>query len=455
MSNCGEIIRPGKAHGKGSKANSSGKQSMANGKAVGFKRRQQEAVGNAPKGPKCFNCQKHGHYAKDCPEPSKKQANGSHVTSPHKVRVQHLRHKVNAVIEQATQPGPEAELDMLFAGRVAGLGAVFLLDTGATGSFIDAEFVKRNGLRVQPYHTNVEVADGSIVSPLGMVQVQLRLGKIIEKTRLVVMNLAPGFEVILGSPWLKAHSAQLDLVSSSCVLKSGSVAFKLGGERIEDRSRPSLLLSGTQYFRAIRRGCTAFLGVVRGVSPETSDQVIVSDQMSRDAPDISETLNDATHEPVHDGVHNNSQSHNNDENVDGTDQGWNESNDTGTNTGQSNQRSGTRPDECMHGHDSDMLDAEEDDLAEAMTRLSAEVQGLISSYKDVFPAEMPAGLPPDRDCFHAIPLVGDAEPPFRPLYRLSPFEVGEMRQQISGLLKEGGVLLSQCFDAGPICRQSH
>ena len=43
-------------------------------------------------------------------------------------------------------------------------------------------------------------------------------------------------------------------------------------------------------------------------------------------------------------------------------------------------------------------------------------------YKDIFPAELPSAIPPDRKLGdeHAIPLVLDAKPVHKPMYRHSP-----------------------------------
>ena len=63
---------------------------------------------------------------------------------------------------------------------------------------------------------------------------------------------------------------------------------------------------------------------------------------------------------------------------------------------------------------------------------------------------MPTGLPPDRDCFHAIPLVDNAEPPFIPIYRLSPLELKEVEKQVAELLEKGLIQPSSSPYSAPI-----
>ena len=49
-----------------------------------------------------------------------------------------------------------------------------------------------------------------------------------------------------------------------------------------------------------------------------------------------------------------------------------------------------------------------------------EVQNILREYADVFPKDLPAGLPPQRDVDHKIELIPGAEPPHKVPYRMSP-----------------------------------
>ena len=48
------------------------------------------------------------------------------------------------------------------------------------------------------------------------------------------------------------------------------------------------------------------------------------------------------------------------------------------------------------------------------------LKALLEEFADVFPPELPSGLPPARGVGHSIPIEPGAPPPFRPMYRLSP-----------------------------------
>jgi Reverse transcriptase (RNA-dependent DNA polymerase) len=64
------------------------------------------------------------------------------------------------------------------------------------------------------------------------------------------------------------------------------------------------------------------------------------------------------------------------------------------------------------------------------------LQSMLDEYSDVF-ADLPPGLPPDRNVAHSIPLEPGARPPAKRLYRLSPAELAEVKRQIADLLMKG------------------
>jgi hypothetical protein len=65
------------------------------------------------------------------------------------------------------------------------------------------------------------------------------------------------------------------------------------------------------------------------------------------------------------------------------------------------------------------------------------VSRLTATYADVMVDELPSGLPPHEGLTHAIPIIPGAKPPSRPLYRMSPRELEEVKRQVTDLLSKG------------------
>ena len=66
--------------------------------------------------------------------------------------------------------------------------------------------------------------------------------------------------------------------------------------------------------------------------------------------------------------------------------------------------------------------------------LPSVVLDLLQDFEDVFPNEVPAGLPPIRGIAHQIYLVRGASLTNRPPYRTNPEETKEIQRQIKELL---------------------
>nr|GEW55560.1 hypothetical protein [Tanacetum cinerariifolium] len=78
------------------------------------------------------------------------------------------------------------------------------------------------------------------------------------------------------------------------------------------------------------------------------------------------------------------------------------------------------------------------------------VQPLLQAYNQVFPAEIPSGLPPLRTIQHKIDFILGSILPNKPAYRSNPQETEEMRKQFDGLLQKGLICESLSSCAGLI-----
>jgi len=79
-----------------------------------------------------------------------------------------------------------------------------------------------------------------------------------------------------------------------------------------------------------------------------------------------------------------------------------------------------------------------------------DAQALLAEYSDVFPDDLPAGLPPSRAVDHRIELFPGSEPPSRPTYRLSLAEMDEVRRQLDDLLAKGLIAPSKSPFGAPV-----
>lgn len=75
---------------------------------------------------------------------------------------------------------------------------------------------------------------------------------------------------------------------------------------------------------------------------------------------------------------------------------------------------------------------------------------ILESYKEVFPEELPVGLPPQREVDHRIELIPGSTPPSRPTYRLSVAELEELKKQLKDLVEHGFIRPSKSAFGAPI-----
>jgi hypothetical protein len=75
---------------------------------------------------------------------------------------------------------------------------------------------------------------------------------------------------------------------------------------------------------------------------------------------------------------------------------------------------------------------------------------LIGEFSEVFQDPLPDGLPPMRKEVHSIPTESGHPPPFRQMYRLSPFEYRELEKHVTTFLKAGILGMSTSPYGAPV-----
>ena len=85
-------------------------------------------------------------------------------------------------------------------------------------------------------------------------------------------------------------------------------------------------------------------------------------------------------------------------------------------------------------------------LDDIVSSVPPAITNLLQEYEDIFPAEIPPGLPPMRGIEHQIDLIPGATLPNRAAYRTNPEETKEIQRQVQDLLDRGYVResLSPC-----------
>ena len=84
------------------------------------------------------------------------------------------------------------------------------------------------------------------------------------------------------------------------------------------------------------------------------------------------------------------------------------------------------------------------------TSLPSSIVSLLQEFEDVFPEEVPKGLPPIRGIEHQIDFVPGATIPNRPAYRSNPEETKELQNQVGELMERGYVRESMSPCAVPV-----
>ena len=72
--------------------------------------------------------------------------------------------------------------------------------------------------------------------------------------------------------------------------------------------------------------------------------------------------------------------------------------------------------------------------------MPTEIEAVLNDYEDIFPEDLPPGLPPIiKGHEFRIELKDDTPPVHRPIYKLSPLELEEARKQIEFMLEHGSI----------------
>ena len=151
--------------------------------------------------------------------------------------------------------------------------AVALVDCGASGSFIDENYCRANGIKIQQAQKErrVKLADGTIAHSNGLVNVNVsyistvRTTGYVMRERLTLRVLSlPGFNMILGLPWLKQYNPSVCWEKQTITILRDGRLVQLqcrGAERMESSvgAMELNLITAKQANKELKRGEESFM----------------------------------------------------------------------------------------------------------------------------------------------------------------------------------------------------
>lgn len=173
--------------------------------------------------------------------------------------------------------GDDSQMVMQFKGTISGVPGIFAMDTQASHCFIDQAFVLKHGLRTQPVHRMVELADGSHVLLSGECTINIRMptprstASHRQKLSCYVVPLGADHNIILGQDWLVQVGAELSYARNEVTLSKSGVTLK---PLVSRRPPPpnSAVLSYVKIKREIRKAAKCFMVHVTPTEPPDKPQ---------------------------------------------------------------------------------------------------------------------------------------------------------------------------------------
>ncbi|KAK9800185.1 hypothetical protein WJX73_005436 [Symbiochloris irregularis] len=290
---------------------------------------------------------------------------------------------------------------LIVDGRVDKHPAKILIDGGAQADLISRQFVEKYRISARLDHSigSVEMAGGQVQDASVMTQPTVQMEQWSASVDLHATEI-PGYDVILGKPWLTAWNPTVNWRTNELNVEDGerSVRIKARAQpaRRTHRSTPSIQLISQVKFRRLQRRSRGdvFVGMVTEVAPPSA------------------------------------------------------SGDCKANTAPQASHGAARTADLLSVGDQAGTQVEEGAAKTAKTPLAARIEKLADEFPDVF--EEPTGLPPERDIEHTIDLEPGSRPSCQPSRRLSPQENEEAIKQITGFLEKAHVRPSSSPFAAPI-----
>jgi hypothetical protein len=301
-----------------------------------------------------------------------------------------------------------------------------LVDIGATHSFVHEGFVQTLGMRVIGQTRAVRVADGNTMVSTGTCKLRVTLSKNNHEWRnfIVCKDFLDGVDLILGQDFLSKHRAVVSYEGNAarCVsLHKGCLVYMGKGHVQQDKASSGKPSCDQDQDMDMDKKDTSgrrrqFVAQARTLLSLLYDETQVKEQALLDISPWKRIYLAATC--------------------------LDQDKDTGSG-------GCLQPDMDDLDHLSGATSLNQDISSVLDGLKDIEVLGLLRTYQDLFPTELP-GLPPRRTVLHTIPMEPGHKPPCKPCYRLAPPELDECKKQVEALLAQGLIRPSASSYSSPI-----
>ena len=193
---------------------------------------------------KCFNCQKTGHWQKDCwSKPKTKVVNSVVEASVDTLEGLTPNHINNVYMVLSENYGlTEAK------GWIGGYGCTLAFDSGATVNILSKKFVDKVGINRFKTMIPVKMADGRVVYPEKTAVLQVEVFNNVVNQEFIVLEGLEEQDALLGKPWFREANAGIFPGSDVLVFRDESKSFN----RCKFKNAYCSFLMKT-FFKSIKR----------------------------------------------------------------------------------------------------------------------------------------------------------------------------------------------------------
>ncbi len=358
--------------------------------------------------------------------------NNNNVYKQHKnvnkqIKMNEVNNRKNEISVYECHQLVESKYELLtLPARIGDCRVNLLVDCGSTGNFISSEFVSRNNILTEEINNKqmVVLADGSKQITNQIVRnvhiwIENENENKNESTRiyhecldLIVLPLS-SYEIIFGMPWLKFRNPRIEWNESITLIDSRNCIYEFRTGKSKNRqieSNEKMNQKNWNFNKQNRVNNVNMLPQVERTGYASKNETKLDYQ--KNTKNLVELIS---------------------------------------------AKQFAR--DLKHNRDNEM------ELYVGMVRTSDEQQNIqtqnnisnnelskrmIDKYIDVFPVDLPKGLPPHRLIDHTIELHPGSSPPYRSSFRMSPLELQEVKKQIDELLAQGYIQPSKSPYGSPV-----